>query len=81
MYNTENPEIQQEEILDEFDVEGWDPNENNVSVIVYTANGQKYAIPFPEDGDIPLMVATKLTKLWRVEKSPVPSAPAWFMED
>ena len=81
MYNTENPEIQQEEILDEFDVEGWDPNENNVSVIVYTANGQKYAIEFPEDGDIPLMVATKLTKLWRVEKSPVPSAPAWFMED
>lgn len=80
MYNTEDPETQQAEILDEFDVEGWDPNENNVSVIVY-GKDTKYAIPFPENGDIPLMVATKLTKLWRVEKSPVPSAPAWFMED
>lgn len=33
----------QQSILDEFDVEGWNPDENNVSVIV---NG-KYAIGFP----------------------------------
>lgn len=79
MYNTTSPAYH--DALKEIeDVEGWDSNANNVSIVVYgdgsQANPESH-IDFPVKGSIPRMVAVSTKKHWQKEKDPVPNM-AWF---
>ena len=66
-------------IIDSFKISGWDPTDNStVSVQVEDKNGFKFVEIFPENGDIPLMVAFSVAKHWKVERQPVTSA--WLTE-
>ncbi len=83
MYNTDP--IHADWILAEFPVSGWDPTGNDVTVTVYTRsqNGEFYTnkIDFPEDGDVPMMVAVSTNKVWMVEKTSILTAPEGFIDD
>lgn len=59
-----------------FDVNGWEPAKNNVTVTVDGKNG-KMVLPFPEDGDVPFMVATSIGKTWSKERVNV-NTLGWF---
>ena len=61
-----------------FDVNGWNPSTNNVTVTVDGKNG-KIVLPFPENGDVPFMVATSIGKEWSKEKVNV-NTLGWFGE-
>lgn len=79
MYNTTSPAYH--DALKEIEnVEGWDFNANNVSIVVYgdgsQANPESH-IDFPVKGSIPRMVAVSTKKHWQKEKDPVPNM-AWF---
>lgn len=53
-----------------FPVSGWKPYKNNVSVTVYPkgyTNEGFVTIPFPETGEVPMMVAVKTFKPWLEE--------------
>ena len=79
MYNTTPPD--EEWILAQFPVTGWNPETNNVTVTVYLENETKpgtfypMVVNFPDDGDVPMMVAVNVTKLWMVEKTSIESMP------
>lgn len=83
MYNTAPPT--EEWILAEFPVTGWDPEDNNVTVTVFTngQNGTFYPMPvnFPEKGEIPMMVAVNVTKTWMYEKKSIEKMPEDFLND
>ena len=83
MYNTLPPNG--EWILAEFPVTGWDPTDNNVTVLVNTRgqDGQYYTntIQFPENGDVPMMVAVSTDKLWMTEYVSIESVPASFINE
>ena len=83
MYNTAPPT--EEWILAEFPVKGWDPEDNNVTVTVYT-NGQNgtffpMKVEFPEVGEYPMMVAVNVTKMWMYEQTSIESMPASFLNE
>lgn len=59
-----------------FEVKGWIESENNVSVEVQDKNGYNFITAFPENGDIPLMVAFSTVKHWNAERKPVDEG--WF---
>ena len=70
MYNTLNPIYT--DIIDQFDVEGWNPEESSaVSVTVYCNDqyGNLYTntIDFPKTGDVPMMIAVNPSKNWMKE--------------
>jgi hypothetical protein len=83
MYNTAPPT--EEWILAEFPVSGWDPEDNNVTVTVYTngQNGTFYpmTVTFPEKGDYPMMVAVNVTKMWMSEQKSIENMPNDFLND
>ena len=83
MYNTLPPNG--DWILAEFPVSGLNPTGNDVSVSVYTRgqNGEFYTntIDFPEDGDVPMMVAVSTNKLWMPEYQSIADMPASFIDD
>lgn len=69
--------------LDKFDVTGWVPSENNISLTVYMPEGNKsatgaYTITFPRKGTAPKMIAVDPTQNWMTEKNSVPST--WWYE-
>lgn len=70
-----------DETLAEVDVTGWDPETNNVSIVVYnpTAQPAETLIEFPVVGAIPKMVAVDLQRKWKEEKAGVPDF-AWFSD-
>jgi hypothetical protein len=74
-------DINFDETLAEVDVTGWDPDANNVSVIVYnpTEKPAETIIEFPVVGAVPKMVAVDLQRNWKEEKAGVPDF-AWFSE-
>jgi len=71
--------------LKEFDASGWDGDNSKVSVIVTSKDGVAggeagyyYAVPFPAQGEAPLIVAVQYgSKTWMPEQNRVPSAD-WF---
>lgn len=74
MYNTEAPNY--ELVLAEFAVSGWDFVANNISVSVESNDNQSIiqVIPFPRDGDAPMIVAfDPITTHWNVERDPFDS--------
>lgn len=82
MYNTQNPDYSL--IIDEFDVEGWNQEENSaVSVTVYCNDqyGNLYTnkIDFPKNGDVPIMVAVNPSKHWMKEYISINSVPDDFV--
>lgn len=73
MYNT-TPGYNAQAVLAEFEVTGWEPDQNNISVTVNKLTGtgvQK--IPFPKAGDVPMMFATTVTTTWMEETNSIPS--------
>ena len=72
--------------LKEFDASGWNGDNSKVSVTVESKDGYSvggdatyyWAIPFPDTGEVPLIVATMYgSKTWMPERQGVPSAD-WF---
>lgn len=62
-----------------FKVSGWDPSKNNqVSVSVQDKDGFTFITEFPEDGEIPLMVAFSIAKPWKAERQAI--TQAWMSE-
>ena len=76
--------------LYEFDVTGWDPDANNISVTVKkrdkTQNeGVSVTIPFPKEGEVPMMIAvdptfsfldaeTQTNYFWMPERVSIPAS-------
>ena len=75
MYNTQGT-IDYEEVLDEFEVTGWSPTANNVSISVNGKNGEVYTITFPKAGTAPMIIAVDPTQKWMQEQESVPAS--WF---
>ena len=74
MLNTgRDGEINYEKELDTFKVEGWNPDNNNISV---TVEGK--AITFPETGKAPMVIAVDPTTNWMFERTPAPES--WFKD-
>ena len=59
MMNTgwNNTEIKPNAIIDAFEVEGWDPQANNISVVVKSPKYGDIKIEFPKTGEAPMMIA------------------------
>lgn len=66
------------EVLDRFDVTGWIPEDNNISLTVYLPNGDQsldapvQTITFPRKGTAPKMIAVDPTWNWMQERVGVP---------
>ena len=72
MYNT-NP-IDGAMVLAEFEVKGWNPADNNVSVSVVSKenNGVITVIPFPKKGEVPMIIALDTFYAWMPEQESLP---------
>ena len=76
MLNTgRDGEIDYDKELDTFKVEGWNPDNNNISV---TVEGNPNDIIFPKEGDAPMIIAVDPTTNWMVERTPAPKS--WFKD-
>ena len=76
MLNTgRDGEINYDKELDTFKVEGWDPDNNNISV---TVEGNPNDITFPETGKAPMIIAVDPTTNWMFERTPAPKS--WFKD-
>ena len=75
MYNTQGT-IDHNKVLAEFEVEGWSPNVNNVSIRVNGKDGKVFTISFPKEGTAPMIIAVDPTQHWMYERQSVPSS--WF---
>ena len=64
--------------LAKFDVTGWIPKDNNVSVTVAGQDNNGILIEFPEAGKAPMMIAVDGDIHWMTERSGVPSN--WFKD-
>ena len=75
-------EIEENKVLAEFDVTGWIPSENNISISVERQGNSSgfYTIQFPKKGKVPMIVATDIDPLtpWQIEKQSIPSD--WYSE-
>ena len=76
-------EIEENKVLAEFDVTGWIPANNNISISVERQGNSEsfYTIQFPKKGKVPMIVATDITPLtpWQSEKQSVPGW--WYTEE
>lgn len=62
---------------DEFEIEGWIPEQNNISVTVKgTQNGEVHNVNFPANGEIPMIIAVDPTVNWMEER--VAITKEWF---
>lgn len=54
----------------EFEVAGWDRNNNNISIKVYQGNDSQTAtqVNFPKEGAIPMIIATDTNVAWSAER-------------
>ena len=75
MYNTQGT-IDHNKVLAEFEVEGWSPQANNVSIRVNGKDGKVFTISFPKEGTAPMIIAVDPTQHWMYERESVPSS--WF---
>lgn len=70
MINTKSPDYSK--TLDTFVVPNdWDPASNNIKVTVYKKDGSNQAsakINFPQEGEIPMIIATDATEDWSIER-------------
>ena len=76
MYNTKSP-IDEGAVLAEFDVTGWNPSTNNVSIQVQQKDSQEvFTITFPKTGTVPMIIAVDPSQTWMFERVSIPSS--WF---
>ena len=79
MYNTE-PTPEWNKVLAEFDVTGWNPSTNNITVTVKDkVSGEAIiTIPFPRTGDVPMIIAVTPTYCdWMLERVSLPDD--WYV--
>lgn len=79
MYNTEdgyNPT----KSYAEFDVSGWNPSTNNISAEVKSLVGDDVIIkiPFPKEGEVPMIIAVNTYVDWQNERESLPKD--WWTE-
>ena len=62
--------------LAKFDVTGWVPDDNNISVTVVGQSGYNgvMTIKFPKKGEAPMMIAVDEDKKWMRERNSIPSS-------
>ena len=74
MYNTQS-NIVWDKVMAEFPVTGWNPNTNNISVLVKSivSNDVIIEIPFPRVGEVPMIVAFDTLVDWQSERESLPS--------
>ena len=76
MLNTgRDGEINYDKELDWFEVKGWNPDKNNISV---TVEGNPNDITFPKTGEAPKVIAVDPTTNWMFERTPAPES--WFKD-
>ena len=75
MYNTQGS-VDYDKVLAEFEVTGWNPATNNVSINVNGKDGKVFTISFPKAGDAPMIIAVDPSQDWMQERVSVPSS--WF---
>ena len=76
MLNTgRDGEINYDKELDSFEVVGWNPTKNNISV---TVEGNPNDITFPKMGEAPKVIAVDPTTNWMFERTPAPES--WFKD-
>lgn len=57
-------------------VSGWDPEKNNVEIVVQEKDGAYYTIQFPKAGEAPMIIAVATDQAWMTERQSVPAS--WF---
>lgn len=59
---------------DEYTIEGWDMEKNNISVKVYQRAGSQTAceVNFPQTGAVPMIIATDTDVEWAAERIAFP---------
>lgn len=67
-----------EELTDQtYDVTGWDPATNNVSIVVNQKESTNvFTIGFPKQGDVPMIIAFPTKQKWMPERESIPAD--WF---
>ena len=72
MYNTENPVW--DEALVEFTVKDWNPATDNITVTANSVDndGVIITIPFPREGEVPMIIAVDTFVDWQLEKKSLP---------
>ena len=76
MYNTQG-DIKYDAVLDEFEVDGWSYDQNNVSVTVQNKDNDGVKnIGFPKAGEAPMIIAFDPTQEWMKERQSIPED--WF---
>ena len=60
----------QTDLSDEYTIEGWDRETNNISVKVYQSAGSQTAceVNFPQKGAVPMIIATDIEEEWAAER-------------
>ena len=75
-WNGEN--INYSAVLDRFDIKkkDWIPSANNISITVdgRGTNSGVQLIPFPKEGDIPMIIAVDKDVNWMVERQSIPGS-------
>ncbi len=78
--NTQLPEMQGKMGANpdiEFDIEGWNPDLNKISIKVVQNNSQGvFTIVFPKQGEAPMIIAVDPEQGWMSERTSVPAS--WF---
>ena len=64
----------QTDLSDEYTIEGWDRETNNISVKVYQSAGSQTAceVNFPQKGAVPMIIATDTNVEWAAERIAFP---------
>ena len=70
-------------VLAEFEVKGWNPADNNVSVSVVSKenNGVITVIPFPKKGEVPMIIAFDTFYPWMTEQESLPDNWWYILND
>ncbi len=63
----------------EYDITGWIPDQNNISIKVKEQSGIVYTITFPKKGTAPMIIAVDPEQKWMEERQSVP-ASWWRLE-
>ena len=81
MYNTQGT-IEYDKVLAEFTVTGWNPETNNISVEVKSAVSDDVIIeiPFPKQGEVPMILAFPAVTNWQAERASLPE-DWWYIPE
>lgn len=77
MYNTQGT-IDYKNALAEFEVTGYNYDDNNITFRANGKDGKLYTVTFPKKGEAPMMIAVDPTVNWMNERVSIPSS--WFTE-